>query len=401
MKSWMTLALTLLAGTLTIVGSATGQTKPKATPLVLGNTEFALDLYGKLAREQGNLLFSPYSISNALAMTYDGARNNTAAEMKKALHFFADPRALNPAFGALIHQLQEKTDKTKFKLVVANRLFGQKDYGFLPDFLKVQRDFYDAPLEEVDFQAATDAARLTINNWVSQQTADKIKDLIQPGVLNKNSRLVLANAIYFKAAWMSPFNIKNTATEKFFVTADKTVQTPIMHTSVRTNFLKTEGFSALELPYEDRKQSIVLFLPEKVDGLAELEKKFTADNLSAWLSKMSDHQVKVALPKFKVTGQFNLNQVLQSLGVRDAFSDKADFSGMASHDKLSISAVVHKAFIDLNEAGTEAAASTAVLIGRTSLPQAGTFQADHPFAYVIKDNSTGAILFMGRVANPT
>ncbi len=236
---------------------------------------------------------------------------------------------------------------------------------------------------------------------MAQQTADKIKDLIPPGILNKDSRLILANAIYFKAAWLNPFSEKNTAAEKFFVSSDKTVQAPIMHTSVRTNFLKADGFSALELPYVDRGLSMVLFLPEKVDGLPEFEKTFTADNLKTWLSKMNDHQVKVSLPKFKVTGQFNLNDALQSLGMRDAFSDKADFNGMSSHDKLSISAVVHKAFIDLNEAGTEAAASTAVLIGRTSLPKAGIFQADHPFAYIIKDNNTGAILFMGRVVNPT
>ncbi len=169
MKSWITLTFTILVGILTIAAGATGQGSPKPAPLIMGNTEFALDLYSKLAQQPSNLFFSPYSISNALAMTYDGARNNTASEMKKALHFFAAPSALNPAFGALIHQLQEKTDKTKFTLVVANRLFGQKDYDFLPDFLMVQRDFYDAPLEEVDFQGATDAARRpSIIGWHSR-----------------------------------------------------------------------------------------------------------------------------------------------------------------------------------------------------------------------------------------
>jgi serpin B len=284
--------------------------------------------------------------------------------------------------------------------VVANRLFGQKDYGFLTRFLQVQRDAYGAPLEEVDFIGGTEAARVAINVWTAKQTNDKIKDLIQPGILNTDSRLVLANAIYFKAAWMNPFDVKRTAAAKFFATPDRAVPVPTMNASLHTRFFKGESFSALELPYAGRELSMILFLPHKVDGLADFEKQLSAAKLLAWLAKLADHQVQVSLPKFKLTATFQLNEVLEDLGMSDAFSAKADFSGMSSRDKLFISAVVHKAFIDVNEAGTEAAAATAVGIAKESVPQPAVFRADHPFVYLIKDNRTGALLFLGRVVDP-
>jgi serpin B len=376
-------------------------TKEKATTVVEGNNCFAFDLYARLSQEKSNLFFSPHSISNALAMTYDGARGNTAIEMKNVLHFPFDQNGLDPAFADLIRQLQEGKDKAKYELVLANRLFGQKDYDFLPSFLKVQRDFYAAPLEEVDFIRATEAARKTINSWVERQTDDKIQDLIKPGILTVDTRLVLANAIYFKAAWQRPFDINRTAAEKFFVPPDNTVKVPTMHANVRANFFKTDSFSVLELPYEDRQLSMVLFLPQEVGGLADFEKQLNIANLQKWLAELTDHEVTVALPKFKLTCEFQLNEVLKTLGMRDAFNPRrADFSGMTTRDGLFISAVVHKAFIDLNEAGTEAAAATAGVIALRSLPSPGTFRADHPFVYLIKDNRTGAILFLGRVVNP-
>jgi serpin B len=401
MKRWTTLGLFALAGSLLASGTAAGQNK-LTQALVQGNSEFALDLYARLASQQGNLFFSPYSISSALAMTYEGAKGNTAAEMKNVLHFPFGQQGLGPAFADLVRQLQDQKAKTKYKLVVANRLYGQKDYGFLPSFLKIQRDFYGAPLEEVDFVAETEAARQAINAWVEKQTNDKIKNLIKPGILGPDSRLVLANAIYFKAAWMEPFEVKLTADEKFFVAPNSAVKAPTMHANLRAGLFKTDSFRALELPYEGRELSLVLFLPNKVDGLADFEKQLNAANLRKWLGKLTQQQVNLALPKFKLTAEFKLNEVLKALGMRDAFSDKADFSGMTTRAKLSISAVLHKAFIDLNEAGTEAAAATVVLLKELSAPQQPEdFRVDHPFVYLIKDNRTGAILFMGRVVNPT
>jgi serpin B len=285
--------------------------------------------------------------------------------------------------------------------VIANRLYGQKDFVFLPSFLKIQRDFYGAPLEQVDFIRATEAARQAINAWVEKRTKDKIKELIKPGFVTPNTRLVLANAIYFKAAWMQPFDVKLTADEQFFVGPNSAVKAPTMHAGLHTKFLKTDSFRALELPYQGRELSMVLFLPNKVDGLADFEKQLSAVNLRQWLGKLTDHQVQVSLPKFKLTAEFELADVLAALGMHDAFGPAADFSGMTTRDRLYISAVVHKAFIDLNEAGTEAAAATAVIMDRASAVPSDDFKADHPFVYLIKDNRTGAILFMGRVVNPT
>jgi serpin B len=401
MQTWIIAAAIVLLGVVGLNASGTGQQPDAARALVQGNTDFALDLYARLAERQGNLFFSPYSISSALAMTYDGARGNTAAEMQKTLHFPFGRDALDPAFAGLVRDLQDRKDTSKYELVVANRLYGQKGYGFMPDFLKVQRDMYGAPLEEVDFAGATEAARGAINSWVAKQTRDKIKDLIQPGILSTDSRLVLANAIYFKAAWLRPFDAKRTASEKFFVSADRAVLAPTMNENLRTRFFKGDSFSVLELPYQDRRLSMVVFLPEKRDGLAEFEKSFSAANLRMWLAKLSDTQVQVSLPKFKLTAEFQLKDTLLALGMRAAFSSKADFTGMSSHGKLAISAVIHKAFIDVNEAGTEAAAATAVAIALASVPQQpATFRADHPFVYLIKDNRTGSVLFLGRVVDP-
>jgi serpin B len=381
-------------------GSATGLNK--AMPgLVEGNNEFGLDLYARLAQKPGNLFLSPYSISTALAMTYEGAKGTTAAEMKKVLHFPVGPGELGPTYADLISQLQDQKTKAKYNLVIANRLYGQKDLVFLPSFLKIQRDLYGAPLEQVDFIRATEAARQAINAWVEKQTKDKIKELIKPGLVTPNTRLVLANAIYFKSAWLQPFDANLTAAEQFFVGPNSAVKAPTMHAGLHTKFLKTDSFRALELPYQERELSMVLFLPNKVDGLADFEKQLNAVNLRQWLGKLTDHQVQVSLPKFKLTAEFELADTLRKLGMRDAFGPGADFSGMTTRDWLYISAVVHKAFIDLNEAGTEAAAATAVIMDRASAAPGDDFKADHPFVYLIKDNRTGAILFMGRVVNPT
>jgi len=369
--------------------------------VVNGNTKFACELYQKLAAADGNLFFSPYSISAALAMTYGGARGNTAKEMAATLHFDGPQQPFHEAFGALTRKLQGEDKKRRFQLHIANRLWGQKDFGFVPEFIASSREHYGAGLEEVDFIGATEQARQAINAWVQKQTQDKIKDLLKPGILNNLTRLVLTNAIYFKAAWIEPFDPKNTKPGDFLAGGVKKTQVPMMRHSQRTRFMETDDFSALELPYEQHELSMMVRLPKKSDGLAALEKTLTDEQLQKCLAKLSDRQVDIQLPKFKTTAEFRLDQVLQEMGMRDAFDDtKADFTGLSSMKGLSITAVVHKAFIDVNEAGTEAAAATAVVIGLRSLPQPATFHADHPFIYLIRDNQTGSVLFAGRVVNP-
>jgi serpin B len=381
----------------TIMSQAGGDTKV----VVEGNSEFACELYQRLSGTEGNLFFSPYSISNALAMTYGGARGNTATEMATALHFHGEPPRFHAAFGDLVRRLQRDDPKRKYQLRIANRLWGQKDYGFLPEFIASSGQHYGAGLEEVDFRGATEQARRQINAWVEKQTQDRIKELLKPGIVTDLTRLVLTNAIYFKAAWSEPFNVKNTRPGDFLAGGVKKTSVPMMQQRQSARYLDGGTFSALELPYEEHDLSMIVLLPTKADGLAACEKTLTATSLRKWLGKLSVHQVDIKLPKFKTTAEFRLDKVLQDMGVRDAFDDrKADFSGLSSRKGLCITAVVHKAFVDVNEAGTEAAAATAVVIGKRSLPPPARFHAQHPFLYLIRDNHTGSVLFMGRVVNP-
>jgi serpin B len=393
------IVLTLAAVLMTTCTSITSA----QNALVQGNNDFAVALYQQLAAKDGNLFFAPYSISNALAMTYAGARGNTAAEMKTTLRFNLGDDQLHPAFKKLIAQLDGQGKKRPMQLTIANRLWGQKDYGFLPDFIKIGQDNYGAGLQEVDYITAHEAARKEINAWVEKQTKDKIKDLIPEGVLNDMTRLVLTNAIYFKAAWMHPFEKKETKPGTFYLAGGKTVKTPMMNAKNDTHgFADLGDFTILQMSYEKREQSMLIFLPKKKDGLADVEKKLTPENLNAWIKKLSPHVVDLTMPKFKVTAQFKLNDVMKAMGMKDAFIfGKADFSGMATREKLYITDILHKAFVDVNEAGTEAAAATAVAIGTASLPPPATFNADHPFVFLIRDHATGTILFAGRVVNPS
>jgi serpin B len=394
------LMMLLIAGGTIVAQPALAQPAREST-VVQGNNAFACELYGKLAVAEGNLFFSPYSISNALAMTYGGARGNTAKEMAATMHFGGTPEGFHESFGELVRRIQSEDKKRKYQLRIANRLWGQKDFGFVPEFISSSAKSYGAGLEEVDFRGATEQARQAINAWVEKQTQDKIKELLKPGILDNLTRLVLTNAIYFKAAWSDPFDSKNTKPGDFLVGGVKKVKTPMMRQSQRTQFMDGGTFTALEMPYEEYELSMIVFLPKKADGLAAFEKTLTAGNLAKWQAKLSDHQVDIRLPKFKTTAEFRLDKVLHEMGMRDAFDkEKADFTGLSSVKELFITAVVHKAFVDVNEAGTEAAAATAVAIGLQSLPQPATFHADHPFVYLIRDNKTGSVLFMGRVVNP-
>ncbi len=379
-----------------------------------GNTEFALDLYAKLKDEKKgkNLFFSPYSISSALAMTYAGARGNTAKQMADVLHFDLEQKKLHPAFAALTNNMKISGQKG-LELHIANALWGQQGYKFLDEFVALNNKNYGAGLKDVDFVGATEEARKTINKWVEKQTKDKIKNLLKPGVLDSLTRLVLTNAIYFKGDWVKQFDKKLTKKENFSVTPGKKVKVSMMamkpsgRKELKLNYGETDDAQVLELPYKGDKVSMVILLPKKVDGLSALEKSLSADTLRNCISKL--HKRKLAavyLPKFKMTCEFKLGEALQYLGMRDAFVfGKADFSGMngvtSGLERLYITAVVHKAFVDVNEEGTEAAAATAVVMGRGGRPKPPPeFRADHPFLFLIRDKATGSILFMGRVVNP-
>jgi serpin B len=379
-----------------------GGTPGQPDPAVLdGQNAFALDLYARLRGEEGNLFFSPYSISTALGMTYAGARGDTAAEMAKTLHFPADAEKLHASNAALLGQLSGDGKDRGFQLNVANALWGQKGHPFLNPFLTLVRDRYRAGLSELDFAGNAEEARKTINTWVEKKTQDKIKDLLPEGSVDALTRLVLTNAIYFKGDWASPFNKQATREGRFMTASAEAVKVPMMHQTSNFGYLDGGTFQALEMPYQGKELSMLVLLPKKADGLAELEKTVTIDNLKGWVGKLRPTKVQAALPKFKMTKRFSMKQVLAEMGMPLAFRDQADFSGMDGSRELRITGVFHKAFVDVNEEGTEAAAATGVVVGVRSAPaKLPSFVADHPFVFLIRDQRSGSILFMGRVADP-
>jgi serpin B len=376
---------------------------PPMSEVARGNNQFALDLHSQLSKQPGNLFYSPTSLSLALAMTYAGARGETAAEMAKVLRLSAGDQ-VHTSLAGLQKSMTETSAGDGCRLSLANRLWGQQGYHFLADFLAITRDFYGAELAEVDFVRDPEQARQRINDWVLQRTEGKISDLIPQGVLNDLTRLVLTNAIYFKGAWSKPFSKSATREHQFHVTSDKTTQASFMSKQDDFKLWAGEGLKVLELPYGKGQLTAAVILPDATDGLTELESKLSAEKLERWLSGLRSRKVQVLLPRFKLTSQFSLRDVLTAMGMRLAFQmGKADFSGISSQEPLYISAVIHKAFVDVNEEGTEAAAATGVVVAARAamvLNEPIVFRADHPFLFLIRDLRTGSIVFMGRVVNP-
>ncbi|UCG59366.1 MAG: serpin family protein [Phycisphaerales bacterium] len=401
---------------------ADSEQERQTTLVVEGNNRFALKLYAKLREADGNLFFSPYSISTALAMAHAGARGRTEAQMAKVLHFPTAGEASgsdsdHPAgkqppwtreqfaatFGAIIESLNDRGAEGEYQLNVANALWGQKGYGFLQEFLELVEANYDGRLSEVDFVRAAEQTRNKINAWVEKKTNNKIKDLIPRGVLDAMTRLVLTNAIYFKGNWENQFEEAMTRPAPFTLLSGDKVDVPMMNQTEEFRYMEVEAVQGLELPYADNELSMIILLPRELGGLRDLEKDLTQENLSQWLGTLGKRRVIVSVPKFKMTSQFGLASVLRSMGMTDAFAPGlADFSGMNAKRDLFISAVIHKAYVEVNEEGTEAAAATAVIMNRLSVrpTQPAVFCADHPFLFLIRDNHTGSILFIGRVMNP-
>jgi serpin B len=407
---------------------------------VRDNNAFAIELYGQLHNRSGNLFFSPESISTALAMTYAGARGDTAAEMAKTLHFTLPPGQLHPAMGALLRDRNAAHEG--YQLKEADALWVQQGYSLLPEFLKLNKDNYEAGLNQVDFKGATEASRQTINLWVEQRTENKIRDLLQPGILNSYTRLVLTNAIYFKGDWEQQFKKEETKDEDFHLSATQAIKTPLMHMTKESNYSygrdccgpavthprpvhMTKGFDyfdggsfqALEIPYKNNELSMIILLPKAMEGLSAFEQSLSPANMQKLLDQLLPaREVIVTMPKFKMEAEFVLKDTLIAMGMKKAFDGNvADFSGTASrktmqrdgNGNLYIGAVIHKAYVDVSEEGTEAAAATAVVHrGMTGAPVRHPqppiiFRADHPFMFLIRDNRSGSILFIGRVANPS
>jgi serpin B len=372
------------------------------------NNAFATDLYARLDHGPGNLLFSPYSISSALAMTYAGARNQTAIQMARTLHFSLPDERLHRAFGALSGELtgEKSTDvKSLYQLSVADALWTQKGLSYNPDFIHLLKQDYAAELHESDFAHAFEQARTDINQWVAQKTANKIPNLLPAGALNPGIRLVLVNAIYFKGNWAFQFPKNQTSDQPFHLNGHENVSAPLMFQSLHCPSMEDAQVQIIELPYFGDELSMVILLPRTVDGLPALEQKLTPQFIDQSIAQLVSRPVNVHLPKFKLACQFELADVLAAMGMSDAFSNSAaDFSGMTTSDRFHISTVIHEAVMDVNEEGTEAAAATAVGMKALAIvarpPPPIEFRADHPFIFLIRQQSTGAILFAGRVVNP-
>jgi serpin B len=305
--------------------------------------------------------------------------------------------------GALLKSLNAPHDN--YQLSVANALWAQKGYSFLEAFLSLLKNDYGAGLNQVDFKGATEATRVTINQWVEQKTQDKIKDLLKPGALRADTRLVLTNAIYFKGNWDTQFDKAQTKDEDFFLSAEQKVTAPLMHREGGFNYLDGGTFQALEIPYKGKELSMVILLPKDRAGLPALEQSLSAEHTQQWLSKLAPaSKVVVTLPKYKMTQEFELGTQLAAMGMPQAFESSADFSGMTGHRDFAISNVIHKAYVDVIEEGTEAAAATAVTMRamaiRVPTQPPPVFRADHPFLFLIRENQSNSILFLGRVVDP-
>jgi len=380
------------------------------TALVQGNNAFALDLYAQIGQGDGNRFISPFSISTALAMAYVGAQDDTARQIAKTLRFTLPPSQLHPAFHRLIAELHSRNasppapnQSADVQLYTANALWAQSGERILADFQKRIEINYQGGLYPVDFRHAPEQARRTINAWVEEQTKGKIQDLIKSTHIDGQTVLILTNAIYFKALWASPFSKERTARDEFHASPRDLVHVEMMKQSGRFRYWDEGSMQALELPYKGNTLAMLILLPKAKDGLGQLETSLTAAKIETWLGKLSSHRVDLSLPKFKLTAECELKDALSALGMPVAFQPgAADFSGITGTRELAISAVVHKAFVEVEEKGTEAAAATGVAFARAAVVAGAPaiFRADHPFFFLIRDTKTGSILFMGRLVRP-
>lgn len=386
-------------------------TSPDATQaglatLVDGNSAFAFNLYQALRETDDNLFYSPYSISLALAMTYAGARGETEEQMANTLHFTLEDNRLHPAFNWLDIELASRgkgakgKDDEGFRLHIVNAIWGQKDYEFLSEFLDLLAENYGAGLRILDFMKAPEQSRITINEWVSDQTEERIKDLIPKGAIDELTRLVLTNAIYFNAAWQYPFEEDATFNGVFYLLNGDKITVPMMRQTESFGYAEGDGYQVVELPYDGRELSMLVLLPQT--GQFELfEGSLNAQRVDDIVKNLNTREVVLTMPKFEFESSFSLKKTLTAMGMPVAFSAGADFSGMTGNPDLFIGEVLHKAFVSIDEAGTEAAAATAVIMELTGMPgEPVEVTIDRPFIFLIRDIESGTILFIGRVVNP-
>jgi serpin B len=346
-------------------------------------------------------IYSPYSISAALAMTYEGAKGQTADEIKSVFHF-PENNVLRPNFAAIYNGINKKNKE--YQLSTGNALWAQQDYSFLQNYLTTVETYYGGKAANLDFVGKTEESRQTINSFIEEQTSNKIKDLLPQGFVDSMTRLVLTNAIYFKGTWNWEFDKSNTREQDFKITQDNVIQVPMMYMKndkAKFNYLDNDNLQILELPYKGDNISMLILLPK--DNLESIGSSLTKEKLEEWKNQMNEEKLDaIYLPKFEFDTKYFMKETLEAMGMPAAFdSSLADFSGMTGQKDLFIGFVIHQAFIKVDEQGTEAAAATAVGMNLTSMPQQNIFRVDHPFIFIIQDKNTGNILFLGKVINPT
>lgn len=395
------LALTITGCTTVMSANQQGATTEGVMSVVESNNEFAIDFYHKIrSGDEGNLFFSPYSLSTALAMTYEGARGETRDEIQEVFHFMEDDALRRPSTGMIYNLIN--TPRAKYTISTANALWVQEEFPVKEDYLKLIKDYYVGEATNLDFVERTEESRVRINNWVEGHTNNKIKNILPPGTLTALTRLVLTNAVHFKGYWEHQFSEDDTISDEFD-TGNEVVTVPIMRltdSDLTFNYTEDERVQVLELAYKGGDLSMMLILP-KNDSLTVLEEELTNSELSDWRSNLTPAKVYIYLPRFTFETKYFLSNELKEMGMPTAFTDSANFSGISSFP-LMIDDVIHQGFVEVNEEGTEAAAATAVVIALTSTPidEPKIFRADHPFIFLIQERSTGAIVFMGRVVNP-
>ena len=381
--------------------------------LSANNNAFAFDLYHALtAGADSNLFYSPYSISSALAMTYAGARGDTEAQMAGPLRFLIPQDSLHPAFNALHHQLTRRPDtgasRDNFTLNIANAVWGQHDHPFAENFSRTLSDNYGAGIRTADFKADPEASRNTINDWVADSTEGRITGLIPEGIINSLTRMVLTNAIYFKAAWLTQFLPADTRNEPFTLLDGSVIQVSTMSTEEQFAYARGEGYQAVDLPYAGNAATLTILLPDQ-GRFREFEDGLDQETAARIIQEMEFRQLLLKLPRFRFESRFMLSETLRSMGMTEPFDPgSADFSGMdgrsckaGDQECLFIREAVHKAHVSVDEQGTEAAAATAVMMTTESMkPEPIDLFVDRPFIFLIRHHDTGAILFMGRVLKP-
>lgn len=406
----LSMVLAGCTGTKPVQPNAISPTTDSGNNVVEANNRFAFDLYSQMAKDPkyagSNLFFSPFSISSALAITYEGARGSTADEIRSVFHYPENTSLLRQGYSNIIADINN--ENASYTLLTANALWAEKTYPFLPGYINTARTYYSANTTNLDFINDPDASRTTINRWVEEKTRDNIQDLLPAGSITPLTRLVITDAVYFKGTWVRQFDKNKTRDADFRLSSGKSVQVPMME---RTDedavypYAETDNIQLLEMPYQHgngTKLSMLILLPKNND-LAAAEKYLDPHNLSELQNSSVSRRVMVYLPKFTFETKYTLRQTLAEMGMRTAFGD-ADFSGMDGTRHLYIQEIIHQTYVDVNEEGTEAAAATAVVMwGKGVAPAEGSvplFRADHPFIFLIQDNTSGNILFMGRVENP-